>query len=129
MGSNLKGIYLSNKIVLLSTSCMSQYYRLPREHASRRPGTSTLKEAISDLLNTYQLRGKFNETYLVTYWEKLMGSCIASRTTRIFVNNKKLYIQIDSAPLKNELVMAKSKMVELLNREIGEVVIEEVIFV
>jgi|APFEC2959095171_1045051.scaffolds.fasta_scaffold00089_52 hypothetical protein len=108
---------------------MSQYYRFPKEMTSRRPGTSTLKEAIGELLNTYQIRGKFNETYLVTYWEKLMGSCIASRTSRLFVNNKKLYVQIDSAPLKNELVMAKSKMIELLNREIGEVVIEEVVFI
>ena len=107
---------------------MNQYYRFPKPHNVRRPGTSTLKEAISELLNTYHLRGKFNETYLVTYWEKLMGTGIASRTSRIFVNNKKLYIQIDSAPLKNELVMAKSKLIELLNREMGEVVIEEVVF-
>ncbi|MES2733791.1 MAG: DUF721 domain-containing protein [Bacteroidota bacterium] len=108
---------------------MSQPYRAYREQSARRPGTSTLKEAIGELLNTYQLRGKFNETYLVTYWEKLMGSCIASRTSRIYMNNKKLYIQIDSAPLKNELTMAKSKMIELLNREIGEVVVEEVVFI
>lgn len=107
---------------------MSQSYRLHKPTSSRKPGTSTLKEAIGDLLNTYQLRGKFNETYLVTHWEKLMGNCIASRTTRIFINNKKLYLQIDSAPLKNELVMAKSKMIELLNREIGEIVVDEVIF-
>lgn len=110
------------------TFSMNQYYRLPKPHNVRRPGTSTLKEAIGELLNVYQLRGKFNETYLVTYWEKLMGTGIASRTSRIFVNNKKLYIQIDSAPLKNELVMAKSKLIELLNREMGEVVIEEVVF-
>lgn len=107
---------------------MSQLYQLRKESNARRPGVSTLKEAIGDLLNAYQLRGKFNETYLVTYWERLMGTGIASRTSRIFINNKKLYIQIDSAPLKNELAMAKSKLIDLLNREVGEVVVEEVIF-
>lgn len=108
---------------------MNQPYSFPQAVKSRKTGTSTLKEAIGDLLNAYQLRGKFNESFLITHWEKLMGNCIASRTTRIFVHSKKLYLQIDSAPLKSELLMAKTKMVELINREIGEVVIEDVIFI
>lgn len=108
---------------------MAQYYRFKKDNQSRKPGTLTVKEAIGDLLNAYQLRGKFNETYLVTYWERLMGIGIASRTGKIFISNKKLYLQIDSAPLKNELLMAKSKMIEMLNREIGESVVEEVVFI
>ena len=40
----------------------------------------------------------------------------------------KLYLQIDSAPLKKELIMAKQKMIELINKHAGKTVIQEVIF-
>jgi hypothetical protein len=105
---------------------MSTIYR---ERPVRRTSPTPLKEAIDELLTAYQLRNKFNETYLVTFWEKLMGRGIASRTGKLYVNEKKLYIQILSAPLKNELLMAKSKVIELINREMGAVVVEEVIFI
>ncbi len=105
---------------------MASSYRTP---TTRKPGTTTLKQAIDELLNTYQLRTKFNETYLVTYWEQLMGKGIASRTGKLYVKDKKLYVQIHSAPLKNELLLAKSKVIALINREMGEEVIDEVIFI
>ncbi len=105
---------------------MAQTYRNP---ANRSRGTVTLKQAIDQLLNAYQLRSKFNETYLVTFWEKVMGKPIASRTGKLYVKEKKLYVQILSAPLKNELLLARSKAIELINREMGENVIEEIIFI
>jgi hypothetical protein len=99
-------------------------YRPPRSN-----GVTTLKDAIDEMLKAYKLRNKFNETYLVTFWEQLMGRGIASRTGKLYVSDKKLYIQITSPPLKQELVMAKSKVIELINREMGETVVEDVIFI
>jgi hypothetical protein len=95
---------------------------------ARHSQTLSLKEIIDQLLNTYKLRGKFNETHLITSWEKIMGKSIASRTTRLYIKEKKMYIKLNSAPLKNELNMSKSKVLELLYAELGEKVIEEVIF-
>jgi predicted site-specific integrase-resolvase len=80
-------------------------------------------------LNAYKLRGKYNETYLVASWSRIMGAAIANRTGRIYINNRKLFVQITSAPLKNELAMSKSKIVEILNREAREDVLEDVIFI
>jgi hypothetical protein len=53
---------------------------------------------------------------------------ISNRTSKIFIKNKKLYVQINSAPLKNELSMSKSKILEMLNRDVSADVVEEVIF-
>jgi hypothetical protein len=95
---------------------------------ARKAETSTLKEAIDQLLNTYKIRNKYNETFIIAWWGRIMGQTIANRTGKIYVANKKLYIQITSAPLKNELMMSKSKIIELLNKEVQEEVLEEVIF-
>ncbi len=88
-----------------------------------------MKEAIDAFLNTFKLKKKFNETYLVAYWEQMMGKSIASRTEKIFVHNRTLFLKISSAPLRQELMMAKTRLVELINSEIGEDTVDEVVFI
>ncbi len=101
---------------------------MKKEYTARKADTYTLKEAINELLNAYKLRGKYNETYLIASWSRMMGAAIANRTGKIYISNKKLFVQITSAPLKNELAMSKSKIIEILNREAREEVVEDVIF-
>ena len=108
---------------------MSQTYRYNRENATRVAGVTTLKDAIGQLLRTYQLQGRFNETYLEAFWGKMMGPAIASRTRRLYVRERKLHIEISSAPLRNELVNAKQKLIQLVNRDMGTEVIDDVIFI
>jgi predicted nucleic acid-binding Zn ribbon protein len=95
---------------------------------SRDPGTTTVKEAFDKLLQVYKLRGRFNETYLETFWGKMMGPMIASRTTRLYVRDRKLYIELSSAPLRSELVNAKQKLIQVVNKEVGADVIDDVVF-
>lgn len=98
------------------------------EITARKASTSSLKDAIHELLNAYKIRGKYQETHLISSWARLMGPAIANRTSKIYMKDKKLYIKINSAPLKNELSMSKSKIIDILNREVNERLVEEVIF-
>lgn len=95
---------------------------------ARKAHTASLKDAIHELLSIYKLKGKYNETHVIAAWSRLMGPMIANRTGKIFIKNKKLYVQINSAPLKNELSMSRSKILEMLNRDVSADVLEEVIF-
>jgi hypothetical protein len=94
----------------------------------RKAEISPLKDVINDLLKAYKLTGKFNETHIIASWERIMGAPIAKRTTSLNISNKKMYVKLNSAPLKQELSMSKTKIVELLNNDLGQVVIEEIIF-
>lgn len=89
----------------------------------------TLKEAIAELLKQYQLNSKLKEVNIIEHWEKIMGKMIAKHTTKVYINQKKLYVALDSAALKQELSYSKNKIIEVLNREAGDAIIEEVIFV
>ena len=104
------------------------YRQKKQEQTFRKAETSSLKEAIDELLNAYKLRGKFNETHIVASWSRIMGPAIANRTSKIFIKNKKLYVQLNSAPLKSELSMSRSKIVEILNKDLKEELLDEVIF-
>ena len=98
-------------------------------YTSRNTKSILLKDAFESFLKVYNLKSKFNETYLVAYWEKIMGASIAKRTEKIYIKNGVLFIRISSAPLSQELLLAKSKLIQLLNAEIGETVISDVIFI
>lgn len=98
-------------------------------YTSRNTKSIHMKDAFESFLKVYNLKSKFNETYLVAYWEKIMGASIAKRTEKIYIKNGVLFIRISSAPLSQELLLAKSKLIQLLNAEIGETVISDVIFI
>ncbi|MEO1051506.1 MAG: DUF721 domain-containing protein [Bacteroidota bacterium] len=93
----------------------------------RKSDTSQIGDAIGDLLKSYNLKSKFDETQLVSSWQDLMGKPIALKTKKIFIKDKVLFVEITSAPLKHELNMSKSKIKEILQREFGQDIIAEVI--
>jgi hypothetical protein len=94
----------------------------------RKADVAPLKDVINDLLKAYKLKSKYNETHIIASWERIMGTPIATRTTSLNIHKKKMYVRLSSAPLKQELSMSKTRIVELLNNDLGEVVIEEIIF-
>jgi len=89
----------------------------------------TLKEVIDQLLSAYRLDGKLHEVRLINSWETLMGISVAKNTTRIYIQKKTLFVELNSAALRNELSYAKSKLVDLLNKEAGHDVINEIVFI
>jgi flagellar motor protein MotB len=97
-------------------------------YTSRKAEVSSLKECIEELLNSYKLKGKLNQTHVMTSWEKIMGVAIAKRTVSLSFSDKKLFVKLNSAPLKQELSMSKSKIIKMLNDDVGDTLVEEIIF-
>lgn len=95
----------------------------------RKAQESPLKEAIDKFLEIYKLRQEFDEQYIVTHWEKIMGTAVANRTSKVSIENKKLFLTISSSPLRHELAMHKQKLIDLLNEKTGKKIIDEIIFV
>jgi predicted nucleic acid-binding Zn ribbon protein len=95
---------------------------------SRQADVVTLKDGITALLKAYRLQGKLNEVTVVSSWERIMGKAVALKTQEIYISQGKLFVRLSSAPLKHELVMAKTRVLEIINAEVGEKVIQEVVF-
>jgi hypothetical protein len=47
----------------------------------------------------------------------------------VYIKDGTLFLQIESAPLRNELFRAKSKIIELINREMGSALVQDVVFI
>lgn len=98
-----------------------------KDYSPRRSATSTVAESFQELLNTYKIKDKFNETNLVSSWGKIMGPAIANRTSEVYISRKKLYVTLNSAPLKQELTYNKARLMEMLGDEFGHGIIEDII--
>src|SRR4051812_33758777 len=97
-------------------------------YTTRRADGASLKDCIGELLDAYKLRGKLSQTHIIASWEKLMGQSISKRTSEIFFKDNTLFIKITSAPLKQELQLSKTKIIKLLNEEVGTSIIDNVVF-
>ena len=100
----------------------------PKFNDGRKSDTAPLKEVIGELLRSYRIDEQFNKTKIVAFWEKFMGKTIANRTNKIFFKDKTMFIEISSAPLKNELALSKSKMLELIDKEFGKGIVKDIVF-
>ena len=85
-------------------------------------------EGINDLLNAYSIENKYLQTLLITKWDKFMGPSVATRTEKIYFKDKTMHVVLKSAALKHQLTLSKSKIVELVNKEMDRDLIEEIIF-
>jgi predicted nucleic acid-binding Zn ribbon protein len=87
----------------------------------------TLKDAINAMLDAYKLKGGILQSRINNKWADMMGPMIASHTKEIKIIGSTLYIYVDSAPLKQELMMARAKIVQRINEEMNENLVKEVI--
>jgi len=95
---------------------------------AKRTNDQSMKEVIDQMLKSFHLDQKINETRLINSWEKVMGKTVANRTVQLSIRNKKLFVTLNSASLREELHHAREKIVSLLNAESGGEVIDEIIF-
>lgn len=84
-------------------------------------------DAIRELLNTYRLNAKFDQTQVVNAWERLVGKPVARQTRRVFMKNKVLFAEFTSPAIKHDFVLHKEKILALFRKEFGAGVVEEIV--
>ena len=87
----------------------------------------SLAEAMKEFLNKSRLKGGIQALQIQDAWEKIMGKTIAKYTDKIEIIGSTLFISSNIAPLKNELLYQKPKIIERVNEALGEKVINEVV--
>ncbi len=94
----------------------------------RKSDTSSIKEAIDAMLESYKLRQKFDQEKLINSWKHMMGKPISRRTEKMFIKDKVLFVKLNSAPLRHELTIAKGKVLEILHRHFDKSIVKDIKF-
>ncbi len=93
-----------------------------------RTNERSLGEIIKTVLKRHGLEDKLTETKIFTSWEKIMGQPIAKLTHKLAFQKGCLVVYLHSSVLRNELSYAKSKIIGLINKELGKPVVQDIVF-
>lgn len=88
-----------------------------------------IEELIRIFLRQNGLEKAYLEFQVLECWKNYMGPVINARTTELFIRDKIIFIKLASAPLKQELAMAKSKILAHLKTEVPDAPIEDIRFI
>lgn len=94
----------------------------------RKSNEQSLGEVIKQWLREFNNEEKITEVRINTAWEKVMGDMIYKQTKNLVYKNKTLTVYLRSAPLREELSMARTKIISNINKEIGSDTVNEVYF-
>jgi len=88
----------------------------------------SMSDAINQFLQKSRLKNPIQSLKIETVWKELMGNTIAKYTDKIQIQGSTLIITTSVAPLKQELLYQKDKIIERINEAFeGGLVITEVV--
>ena len=97
--------------------------------ANRLTNNKSIKDVIEELINTYRIGDKLNQTNVICLWDSVVGKMIARDTTHLYIKHRILYVKLNSPALREELGYARTKLIKSLNKAAGTEVIDDIAFV
>lgn len=94
----------------------------------KRNDAEPIGKLIQQYLRQESLESPLNEQRLLDAWPQLLGPTIASYTGELYIKNQTLFVHLTSAALRQELMMARERLVRSLNQRVGATVITNIIF-
>ena len=92
--------------------------------ANRKYTDQRLKEAIDAVLKSAGMADRYYEIETVRLFQEFVGEVIWKHVTKAFVRDKCLHVYFDSAVLREEVYMQRSKIIGHIAEHFGKPMIE-----
>jgi predicted nucleic acid-binding Zn ribbon protein len=93
---------------------------------NRKDDAKSLKKVIDDLMRIYGLEDRLFEAKMGEVWASVVGPFSAKHTTSVRFKSGVLYVEMDSAVLKEEYSHQKELLIRMLNDEVGKKAVEAI---
>ena len=93
---------------------------------SKRGEIKNLSKAIEDVFSQKHFRIGIDNVKVQDAWVKTMGKNIQKYTFKVYYKKGTLYVKLKSSVLKEELTFEKTKVINLINQELGKEYIKEI---
>ena len=87
---------------------------------------ASLAEALKSVLQSQNLLHKTKERLLFNEWDKIVGKSIGNYTIPKYLDKGVLYIHATDSLWRQELIMKKDELVDVINAQLGITLIESV---
>ncbi len=88
-----------------------------------------IKELVDKILRAYGYQDQLDEIELIKQYELAVGNMFVKHTEKVYFQNKKLFVKLNSAALKQEMSYAKEALKEKLNNTMGRHIINEIVII
>jgi len=105
------------------------YYNNRYRSKDRTSNEESIDAVVTKLLKAYGLTKNFDEYEAVNSYKKIMGAPIVKYTEKISLKNKRMTIKLSSSVIRAELSMGKSKIMKMINDDLGKIVVLDIVFV
>ncbi|MBT3244381.1 MAG: DUF721 domain-containing protein [Bacteroidetes bacterium] len=93
----------------------------------RRTKPRNIRDVIREVLKENHLDKGLQEQELIRRWYEITGRMIANATKTIYIRDRKLFVNIHSAVIRNEISLIKDGLITELNQAYEEPVIDDII--
>lgn len=95
--------------------------------AKRYSEEQSLQDVLKNFISQNNLQKGIDKVEVKEVWYKLMGNGVANYTTEVELRKETLYVKLSSSVLREELMMGKDKIINMINEEIGKQVIKSLV--
>jgi predicted nucleic acid-binding Zn ribbon protein len=93
----------------------------------KRQNTQRLQDIVQQIVQSEGMEEKLQEAHVLNHWDQLLGPSVARVTRNKYISRRKLFVQLDSSIVRQQLFMMRCEIVEKLNQQAGAKVIDELI--
>ena len=94
----------------------------------KRTEPKSIAEIIGDFMQQEDIEATMLEHKALHLWQEVVGPGVNRMTPERYVENGVITVKINSAALRNELMLSRSGIIAQLNKLVGKDVIREIIF-
>ena len=95
--------------------------------AKRLNNQSTIGDVLQHIIQVNNLQSGMNQIDVREAWRQLMGNGVNTYTKNVVLKGTTLYVELTSAVLREELTYGKSKIVTMINEDLGRELIKDVV--
>lgn len=95
--------------------------------AKRQNSHLPLKDALGEFIKENKLQKGMDKVDARQAWVKLMGNGVNNYTTAVELRNETLFVSLSSSVLREELSLGKTKIMTMLNEELGKEMIKKIV--
>ncbi len=88
----------------------------------------SLGSVLSDLVDRYGYRERFDAARAVEAWPEVAGEAIANVTEQVWMRHGALHVKVRSSAWRHQLQFQRQQWRERMNQHLGREVVDEVVF-
>lgn len=95
--------------------------------AKRKNDNLSMGEALNEFIKENRLQHGMDKVNVREAWQNLMGNGVNNYTTRIELRGETLFVALSSSVLREELSLGSTKIVTMLNEELGKNLVKKLV--